>query len=286
MHEEGGKNLRLRNSIIVILMIILSLPIYLGYLWVISGSFSQKLSQGILPLGLTFKNFRFLWENPFPINPDWPSIWPILLNTLYLGFGVMIISVSVSTLAGYVISRMNFKGRKAILASTLILHSFPAITLLIALYYILRYMHLLNTILGVMLARAGFFIPFGVWVMKGFFDGIPWDIEMSALIDGATRFQAWRKVILPMAKPGIAAISIFSFLTGWSEYIFVVTFNRSYSSWTLSSYINAVISDFRFSDYGLVAAVSLFYILPVLLFFIFSQKYLMKVTVGGMKGGS
>ncbi len=286
MYEESGRKIRFRRTTIGIIVLILSLPIYLGYLWVLSGAFSKKLSQGILPNGLTIKNFRFLWENPFPINPDWPSIWPILLNTLYLAFGVMILSVVVSTLAGYVISRMNFKGRKAILASTLILHSFPAITLLIALYYILRTLHLLNSIWGVIFARAGFFIPFGVWVMKGFFDSIPWDIEMSALIDGATRFQAWKKVILPMAKPGIAAISIFSFLTGWSEYIFVVTFNRSYSSWTLSSYINAIISDYRFSDYGLVAAVSLFYVLPVVLFFIFSQNYLMKVTVGGMKGGS
>ncbi|HAJ33215.1 MAG TPA: carbohydrate ABC transporter permease [Candidatus Atribacteria bacterium] len=279
------RKVNFRELGIIIFLTIISIGIVMGYFWLFAGSFSGELVYGIFPKSFTLKNWRFLWENPFPENPDWPSIWPILLNTLYLGLGVTIIVVSVSTLAAYVISRMKFPGRSFLLASTLILHAFPAITLLIALYYILKTLNLLDTITGVVLAKAGFFIPFGIWIMKGFFDGISWDMEMSALIDGATRFQAWHKVMLPIVKPGIAAISIFSFLMGWSEYIFVITFNRSYSSWTLTSYISAILSDYRFSDYGLLAAVSLFYMVPVILFFIFTQKYLMKITLGGMKGG-
>ncbi len=274
-----------REVSILVFLIIISVGIVLGYFWLFAGSFSGELIYGIVPKGLSLTNWRFLWENPFPENPDWPSIWPILFNTLYLGLGVTIIVVSVSTLGGYVISRMRFPGRSFLLASTLVLHAFPAITLLIALYYILKTLNLLDTISGVVLAKAGFFTPFGIWIMKGFFDSISWDMEMSALIDGATRFQAWRKVMLPIVKPGIAAISIFSFLMGWSEYIFVVTFNRSYSSWTLTSYISAIVSDYRFSDYGLLAAASLFYMVPVILFFIFTQKYLMEITLGGIKGG-
>lgn len=279
------RKVNFRELGIIIFLTIISIGIVLGYFWLFAGSFSGELVYGIIPKSFTLKNWRFLWENPFSENPDWPSIWPILLNTLYLGLGVTIIVVLVSTLAGYVISRMKFPGRSFLLASTLVLHAFPAITLLIALYYILKALNLLDTITGVVLAKAGFFTPFGIWIMKGFFDGISWDMEMSALIDGATRFQAWHKVMLPIVKPGIAAISIFSFLMGWSEYIFVITFNRSYSSWTLTSYISAIVSDYRFSDYGLLAAVSLFYMVPVILFFIFTQKYLMEITLGGIKGG-
>jgi len=279
------RKVNFREVGIFVFLIIISVGIVLGYFWLFAGSFSGELVYGIIPKGFSLKSWRFLWENPFPGNPDWPSIWPILFNTLYLGLGVTVIVVSVSTLAGYVISRMKFPGRSFLLASTLVLHAFPAITLLIALYYILRALNLLDTITGVVLAKAGFFTPFGIWIMKGFFDGISWDMEMSALIDGATRFQAWHKVMLPIVKPGIAAISIFSFLMGWSEYIFVITFNRSYSSWTLTSYISAIVSDYRFSDYGLLAAVSLFYMVPVILFFIFTQKYLMEITLGGIKGG-
>ena len=259
-----------------------SLPIFLGFLWLFIGSVSKNLIYGIIPEGFSLRNWRFLWERPYP---SWPDIWFVFLNTLFLAFGVMVIVVAVSTMAGYVISRMKFPGRSFLLASTLILHAFPAITLLIGLYYVLRVLNLLDSVMGVILARAGLFIPFAIWIMKGFFDGISWDMEMSALIDGASRFQVFRKIMLPMVGPGIAGISIFAFITGWSEFIFVITFIRKPSAWTLTSYVNSVIANWRFVDFGLLAATSLFYVMPVLFFFIFTQKYLMQITVGGMKGG-
>jgi len=263
-------------------LILASLPIIVGYLWLIVGAFSGNFVFGFVPKGFTLANWSFLWKPP---SPAWPNIWRTLLNTFYLAFGVTVIVVAVSTLGAYVISRMQFPGRSMILASTLILHAFPAITLLIALYYILRTLGLLDTLIGVILVRAGLMVPFSVWVMKGFFDDVPWDIEMSALVDGATRFQTFWKVMLPLVRPGIAAIAIFAFMSGWAEYIFLVTFVRSPDAWTLTSYINAIIGNYRFTNYGLLAAVSLFYMVPVFLFFLFTQKYLMRVTVGGLKGG-
>jgi len=267
---------------IYILLILASLPIFLGFLWLFIGSISEDLTYGIIPTGFSLKNWRFLWERPYP---SWPDIWLALLNTLFLAFGVTIIVVMVSTMAGYVISRMRFPGRSFLLVSILVLHAFPGISLLIGLYYVLRVLHLLDSVPGVILAKAGLFIPFAVWVMKGFFDGISWDMEMSALIDGASRFQVWRKIMLPLVGPGIAGISIFAFITGWSEFIFVITFIRKPSAWTLTSYVNSVIANWRFVDFGLLAATSLFYVMPVFLFFIFTQKYLMQITIGGMKGG-
>lgn len=267
---------------IYIFLVLVTLPIFLGYFWLLMGSFSENLIGFIPKEGFTLENWSFLWNPP---QPHWPNIWKTFLNTLYLALGVTIITVFTSVLAAYVLSRMKFPGRSFIMASTLILHAFPAITLLIALYYILRMLGLLNSLLGVMFVRAGFMVPFCIWVMKGFFDEIPWDVERAALVDGATRLQAWYKVMLPLVKPGIAAISIFAFLYGWAEYIFVVTFIRDTSAWTLTSYINAIISNYRFTNYGVLAATSLFYMVPVILFFIFTQRYLMKMTIGGMKGG-
>lgn len=259
-----------------------SLPIIVGYLWLIVGAFSGNFVFGFVPQGFTLENWSFLWKPP---SPAWPNIWRTVLNTFILAFGVTAVVVVVSTLGAYVISRMQFPGRSLILASTLILHAFPAITLLIALYYILRILGLLDTLIGVILVRAGLMVPFSIWVMKGFFDDVPWDIEMSALVDGATRFQTFWRVMLPLVGPGIAAIAIFAFMSGWAEFIFLVTFVRSPDAWTLTSYINAIIGNYRFTNYGLLAAVSLFYMVPVLLFFLFTQKFLMRVTVGGLKGG-
>jgi len=266
---------------IYVFLSLVSLPIFLGFFWLFIGSVSKGLVYGIIPEGFSLKNWRFLWEIPF----GYPSIWLAFSNSLFLAFGVMVLAVTVSTLAGYVISRMKFPGRSFLLASTLILHAFPAVSLLIGLYYVLRVLHLLDSVIGVILATAGLFMPFAIWVMKGFFDGISWDMEMSALIDGASRFQVFRKIVLPMVRPGIGGISIFAFITGWSEFIFTITFIRKPSAWTLTSYVNSAIGDYQFTDYGLLAATSLFYLIPVLLFFILTQKYLMQVTVGGMKGG-
>jgi len=263
-------------------LVLASLPIIVGYLWLIVGAFSGNFVFGFVPQGFTLENWSFLWKPP---SPAWPNIWRTVLNTFILAFGVTAVVVVVSTLGAYVISRMQFPGRSLILASTLILHAFPAITLLIALYYILRILGLLDTLIGVILVRAGLMVPFSIWVMKGFFDDVPWDIEMSALVDGATRFQTFWRVMLPLVGPGIAAIAIFAFMSGWAEFIFLVTFVRSPYAWTLTSYINAIIGNYRFTNYGLLAAVSLFYMVPVLLFFLFTQKFLMRVTVGGLKGG-
>lgn len=263
-------------------LLITALPIIAGYLWLLLNSFSDRLVYGLIPERFTLKNWSFLWERP---SPYYPSLWRTFGNTLVLALGMVITVVGISTPAAYALSRMRFPGRISVLASILILHSFPGITLLISLYYVLRTLGLLNNIAGVFLVKAGLMMPFSIWVMKGFFDGIPWDVERAALVDGATRFQTWYKVMLPQVKPGIGAVSVFAFLSGWSEYIYVITFIQDKQKWTLSSYVNSIIGDYRFLDYGLLASTALFYILPVLLFFRFAQRYFLRVSFGGVKGG-
>lgn len=274
---------RLFTASVYAFLTVTALPLLVGYGWLVLNSFSRKVSYGVIPEGFTLQNWRFLVNPP---SPYYPPLWPTTWNTLWLALGMTAVMVAVATPTAYVISRFHFPARNLFLALTLILHAFPGITLLIALYYVLRTLGLLNHIAGVFLVKAGLMLPLGIWVMKGFFDAIPWDIEMSGLVDGASRMQVLVRILLPMVKPGIAAISIFSFLFGWSEYIYVITFIHDKRAWTLASYINSLIGDFMFVDYGLLAATGLFYVAPVLVFFLFTQKYLMSVTVGGAKGGA
>ncbi|MFQ5793519.1 MAG: carbohydrate ABC transporter permease [Candidatus Bipolaricaulia bacterium] len=279
--KEKRKERALRTSIYTFL-IVAALPIFLGYAWIFIASFSKGLTWGIIPNGLTIENWRFLWKPP---TQAMPIVWPVFWNTMYLGLGTALVTVLLSTPTGYAISRLKVPGRKLFLGLTLILHAFPGISLLIALFWVLQRLHMLNSVTGVILVNAGLMAPFAIWVMKGFFDGIPWDVEMSALVDGATRFQTWYRVMLPQVRPGIFAISIFAFIAGWSTFIYVLVFILKKQGWTLSSYVFAVLGNFRFVDFGLLAATAVFYVIPVLLFFLFTNKYLMKVTVGGMKGG-
>ena len=120
--------------------------------------------------------------------------------------------------------------------------------------------------------------------MKGFFDAVPWDIEMSAMTDGASRRQAFRMVVLPQVRIGMLAIGIFAFLRGWEEYVFVRTLLIQKSNWTMSLYLFWMREDVMGTDYAMVSAMGVFYVLPSILLYAFTQKYLTQMTIGGIKG--
>jgi inositol-phosphate transport system permease protein len=165
-----------------------------------------------------------------------------------------------------------------------VLHAFPVMTLIVPMFLMLYYVGLLDTLFGVILVLVAFELPFAIFIMKGFFDAVPWDIEMSALTDGASRRQAFRMVVLPQVTNGLIAISVFSFIRGWEEYIFVFTFLIRNTNWTMSLYMFFVRDDVMGVDFGVVSAVGVFYLVPSLLLYAFAQRYLMQMTIGGIKG--
>ncbi len=277
MVEHAGS--RVLQVVLVVIIVLISLPIFLMYLWLFEAAFS-KITYGIVPHGFTLSNWRFLWEG----FKNMPSIWHITVNTLLFAGVVTVLEVFIASLTAYALSRMKFPGRRIFLSLTLVLHAFPAVTLLIAIFYVLLVLHLYDRLLGVILVKAALEMPLGVWMMKGFFDNISWDMEMSALIDGCSRLRTWWEILLPNIKPGIAALSIFSFLSGWSEFLLPYIFTTSFENFTLSVLLKRLVGDFRFVDYGVLTAVGLYYMLPVLLFFIFTQEYLLNIYAGGTKG--
>lgn len=237
-------------------------------------------------------NFRFLTRSDFveelrskaTSGAQFPSVWTAFFNSLVLALSQTVIILTVSSLAGYYISRFTFRGRNALLQGVLVLHAFPAMTLIIPIFLMLHWIGLLDRIVGVMLVLAAIELPFYIFVMKGFFDGVPWDIEMSAMTDGATRRQAFRMVVLPQVRVGLIAVGVFAFIRAWEEYIFVRTFLIENKNWVMSLYLFWVSDDVMGVDYGIVAAVAVFYVLPSLALYVFCQKYLTQMTIGGIKG--
>ncbi len=274
--------------IVLFVAVIPSIPIWLMYLGLIAQAFSSKVTLGIIPNGFTLKNWRFLWSTIQMGLKKYPNIWPITINSLYLALGTALLVTFVAGLAGYALSRMEFRGRTKMMEFILALHAFPSIVLLIALFVLLNKLGLYGrgfiTLTGVMITKAALEAPMGAWIMKGFFDNVPWDIEWAALVDGCSRLTAWRKVILPLVLPGFAAVAVFAFLAGWAEFIMAFTFIREDRWWPLSVMIYHVIGEYKFVDWGFLAALSLFYALPTIIFFIFSQKLLLRIYVGGVKG--
>ncbi len=258
------------------------------FLFVIAGALLAALIGGQLHVA----NYRFLWRTNIieeirskaTAGGQFPSVWIAFRNSLALAVSQTVIILTVASLAGYYISRFAFRGREAFLQGMLVLHAFPAMTLIIPIFLILHWVGLLDTILGVMLVLATIELPFYVFVMKGFFDAVPWDIEMSAMTDGATRRQAFRLVVLPQVRVGLIAVGVFAFIRAWEEYIFVRTMLIENTNWVMSLYLFWVSDDIMGVDYGIVAAVSVFYVLPSLLLYLFCQKYLTQMTIGGIRG--
>ena len=171
------------------------------------------------------------------------------------------------------------------LRSLLVLHAFPVLTLIVPMFLMLYWIGLLDTLSGVILVLVAFELPFAIFIMKGFFDAVPWDIEMSALTDGASRRQAFLSAsCCRRCRNGILAISVFTFIRGWEEYIFVFTFLIRNTNWTMSLYMYFVRDDVMGVDYGVVSAVGVFYLVPSLILYIAAQRYLMQMSIGGVKG--
>jgi len=241
---------------------------------------------------LHLANYRFLWRTNIieeirskaTAGGQFPSVWTAFFNSLALALSQTAIILTVASLAGYYISRFAFRGREAFLQGMLVLHAFPAMTLIIPIFLILHWVGLLDTIAGVILVLATIELPFYVFVLKGFFDAVPWDIEMSAMTDGATRRQAFRMVVLPQVRAGLIAVAVFAFIRAWEEYIFVRTLLIENRNWVMSLYLFWVSDDIMGVDYGIVAAVSVFYVVPSLLLYVFCQKYLTQMTIGGIRG--
>lgn len=272
---------RARNALPYLVLLVLTSPLLLGYGWLVIATFSRR-TYGLAPESWTLDNWQFLWN-----FGSWrESIWGVTLNTLVLALGLTIVVVALSALAGYALSRLDFLGRRGFMSVTLILHAFPSVTLLIAIYFVLRALQLYNTIQGVILVKVALELPLGMWLMKGFFDNVPWDIERAAMVDGASRMRIWWQIMLPLIRPGIAALAIFSFISGWNEFLIPYTFILNRQRATLAVYLQQLVGDSRFVDYGQVAAVGLFQLLPVLIFFLFTQRYLLSIYAGGVKGGS
>ncbi len=284
---------RLGTAIPTLLLTVLTVPVLIGYAWIIISTFSRT-TYGLEPQGgLTLDNWSFLWKDP--------KIWGITLNTFILAMGQSVGVVLVASMAGYALSRLNFPGRKSFLSMTLILHSFPAVTLLIAIYFVLRWISNVpiigrglpiiggfgyNTLGGVILVQLALELPLGVWLMKGFFDNVSWDMQRAALIDGCTHFRAWWQIVMPVIRPGIAALVIFTFISGWGSFLIPYTFMADQQNSTLAAYVRSLQGDTSPVNYSTIAAVGLFQLVPVMIFFLFTQEYLMNIFAGGSKGGT
>ncbi len=209
--------------------------------------------------------------------------WPQLKNSAIVSLATTFVGVFMATTAAYAFSRFRFYGRRTGMNLFLVTQMFPGVLMLIPLYVLMDRMNLLNSLLGLTLVYSTTAIPFCVWMLKGYFDTIPKELEESAIMDGASRLTIFVRIILPLAAPAIAVTALFSFMTAWNEFILAFTFNEEPMSMTLPVTIQQFTG--RTNEWGKFAAASIIVSLPVMALFYRLQKYLVGgLTAGAVKG--
>lgn len=207
-----------------------------------------------------------------------------ILNSLIVSLTVTIVCILIASFAGYAIAR--FRGRYFTMYSVilLILQMFPVMLMLIPLYIIFNKFGLVNTLWSVIICNITMNLAFSIWMLKGFFESIPLELEQAAVVDGCSRFKAFVKVIMPLALPGIASVSIFTFLNSWNEYTLASIFLKKNSVMTMTVGLQKFVQQ-NGADWPSLMAAATLATIPGVLFLLFTQRYLIEgMTAGAVKG--
>ncbi len=269
----------IRRIILYFLLILAVAWAILPLFWVFISSFkpdteTYSFEQTFLPRQPTFENYT----NLFKLTEF--GRW--MLNSTILAIATTVAVIALSALAAYALSRFNFWGFETFSRLTLLAYMMPPIILVVPIFFLLSKIGLTNSLIGLLAVYIGIRIPFGMWVLRSYFFGIPVELEEAAMVDGCTRFQAFYKVVLPQAVPGMISTAIFIFSVTWHEFLFASILLFSGSTQTLSAGVASFIAEDWIPSWGMVMAAGVMISLPLVLFYIFLQRYL----VAGWGGGA
>ncbi len=240
------------------------------------GDQLYSTSFQIIPDNATLAAYRIMFtEKPF-------MLW--LRNSAVVSVGTALVGVALASLGGFALSRYRFSGRGAALQGILMTQMFPATMLLLPLYLLMRKLHLVDTLGGVMVAYVATALPFCIWTMKGYYDTIPVALNEAALIDGCSPFQAFVRVTLPLSAPALVITALFSFMTAWSEFMVARVMLASKELMTLPLGLESLFTTYQ-TEWANYAAGSLLVCLPVVGLFLVLNRFLLSgLTLGSVKG--
>jgi N,N'-diacetylchitobiose transport system permease protein len=280
---KGGRRRRRRrhlgvNITAIVFSVIWAFPVY----WMINTAFKSRPEvMTATPIFFsrhpTFANFiSAIQQSNFLLN---------LRNSVIVVTGAVVLSIVVGALASAALSRFRFRGRRTIMVLVLAVQMLPGTALLIPTFLVFNRLNLLGTYFGLILAYVASVLPFSIWVMRGFFILIPYELEEAAMIDGAGTWRILRSILFPLVLPGVIATSIFAFITAWNEYLVAYTFMKDQSMYTLPVWLASFANPQTGTDFGGQMAASVLFSLPVVVFFLLIQRKLVAgMSAGAVKG--
>ncbi|MFV0335713.1 MAG: carbohydrate ABC transporter permease [Tropicimonas sp.] len=269
----------LRRVLTVDLPMLAILAFTLGpYLWMFLTSISPQetlFTEGPSLLNATIGNYTRLFATVgFADN---------MLDSLIVASGTVIVGLSLSVTAAYAFSRFNFRGKRILMLQFLLINMFPLVLLILPLFVLMRQLGLLDTHAALIIANSTVAIPFSIWMMVSYINGIPRSLDEAAMTDGCTRMQALRRVVLPLCLPGIIATGIYIFITSWNEYLYALTLGGREVR-TITVAVQTLIGEYEV-QWGLLTAGGIVGALPATVLFLVVQKRLISgLTQGAVKG--
>lgn len=274
-----GKKSLTRRILTVDLPMVLILTFTLGpYLWMLLTSLTaeqQIFTKGPSIFTLVWDNYERLFRNVgFARN---------MLDSLIIAGGTVVVGLALSVTAAYSFSRFEFRFKRVLLLQFLLINMFPLVLLILPLFVLMRQLGLLDTHFALIVANSTIAIPFSVWMMTSYINGIPRSLDEAAMTDGCSRLQAMRKVILPLCAPGIIATGIYIFITAWNEYLYALTLGGQ-NVRPITVAVQTMIGEYQV-QWGLLTAGGIVGALPATILFLIVQRRLVGgLTQGAVKG--
>ena len=279
--ENTGREKTLWTIALVLVLIFALIPV----LWIISLSFKTPATitdQSFIPTEFSFENYESLFKGGISESP---FIKP-LINSLGIALITTFISIILASFAAYAIARLDFPGRSVMLAGALAIAMFPPISTVGPLFDMWRALGLYDTWPGLIISFFTVSLPLAIYTLVAFFREIPWDLEKAAQVDGATPFQAFRKVIVPLAAPGMFTAAILVFIFAWNDFLFAISLTSSDASRTVPAALAFFTGDSTFTQpTGSIAAAAVIVTVPIIIFvLLFQRRIVAGLTSGAVKG--
>lgn len=252
------------------------------YGWMVITSFRSNAELVSLPIRYlprdpTLENYAALIQStPFAAY---------FVHSLIVASATTLTSVGLAMLAAYGFSRFRFRGRQALLLASLLVYLIPAVVLVVPLFIVMLNLGLVNTFQALVLAHLTFALPFSTWMLTGYMNEMPRELDEAAMVDGAGRLQTLLRIIVPLTLPGVVATGLFSFIVSWNDFVYAVMLAATDDVRTLPVGLQLFLSPERSTSWGILSAGGVITSLPVAAMFLFFQRYLIGgLTAGGVKG--
>lgn len=266
-----------RQGLNHLILALLALFCVVPFAWLLLSSIDRNAGPYLRLPAVTLENFvRFFSAAGTPL---------LLVNSLVISLGATAITLVLGVLGGYALSRFRFAGRRPLMFFILLIRVVPPTATVVPLYLMMIKLGLNNSLTGLVLVEAAYQLPIALWLLKGFVDGIPIELEEAAWMDGSTRVGTLRRVVFPLVAPGIGAAALFTFINVWGDFLTPLVLLQSESKYPLSIGLFRAFSARNQVDWGLLTSTAVLYMVPPAVLYLFVRKYLLKATVtGAVKG--